>query len=56
MAQLCQAMEGDQTGGKFSGIDITNKILAPKNINTNHHRDIYEVLSLKKDHLLNERF
>jgi hypothetical protein len=54
MRQLCQALEADRP--RFSGIDITDKILAPKHINDNHLRDIYQILSLKRDPLLYQRF
>jgi hypothetical protein len=41
---------------RAQGVDITGKILSPKNINNTHALDIYEVLSLKRDKLLYERF
>jgi hypothetical protein len=41
-----------ETDPRAQGIDITGKILSPKNINNSHALDIYEVLSLKRDKLL----
>lgn len=37
---------------KYAGIDITQKILAPKTINNNRVKDIYQILSLRKDQKL----
>lgn len=48
MHQLCEVIDSEE-GRKYAGVDITDKIIAPKNINDNHIRDIYEVLSLKRD-------
>lgn len=51
MERLCEMMASEE-GSKYSGIDITNKILAPRNINTDRKKDIYEILSLKRDEKL----
>lgn len=54
MHQLNDALHRDSRLAR--GIDITGKILSPKNINDSHANDIYEVLSLRRDKLLYERF
>jgi hypothetical protein len=55
MQQLCEAIDSEK-GRKYAGIDITEKIFEPKNINNNYIKDIYEILSLKKDKKLYEIF
>ena len=54
MDYLTHALRTDSRRGQC--IDLTNKILSPKNINDSHAHDIYEVLSLRRDKLLFERF